>query len=133
METSAKTPATTVTTDTPPAPEPTVIIVKTKRKKYTKGLKDYQKRGDNMTKYVSKITDAVADGMKKYQKERGKSAEKRKDGAIVDFFPNAASGLGKALREASKGTKYLGKVLGSKRRRKYTRRVLKNFARIRIY
>lgn len=117
-------------------PQPTderIVIVRKKKKKYTKGLKYFQQRGDNATKSLSKITDAVAKGVQKYQKERDKSARKRRDGAIVDFFPNVASGIGKTLRDASKSTKYVGRILGLGRQRKYARRVLKSFRRFSIY
>lgn len=104
-----------------------------KEKKYSKRLKDLQKGRERGAKALFKIANAVAVGIDKYRSESDKSARKKKDGAARDFVPNVADGIGKAIRVGSKAATDIGRIWNTKRRRKRTKKVLRNLNRFRIW
>ena len=121
----------TTTADAAPAHDPAMpeapIVVerkkKKKKKKYSKGLKEAQRMERRAADAAERLARAVADGLTVYRKERDKSARKKKDGALVDLIPNAAEGMGEAMRVASKAPVDLAKAVNTKRVRRQMRAV----------
>ena len=98
---------------------------KKKKKKYSKGTKDVQRMERRASKASQRLARAVADGMSTYRKKSSKSARKKRDGAVVDFIPNAAEGLGKSVRVASRVPADLAKAVNTKRVRRQMRAVVR--------
>src|SRR3981189_2190364 len=54
-----------------------------------------------VTKALRRVTRAADHGVDTYIDHRDKSASKRRDGVVVDFFENVSYGASQALSEAS--------------------------------
>src|SRR5689334_23113573 len=102
---------------------------KKKKKKYSRGLKGFQKTGRQYTKASSKVSRAVSRGIRTYLKASEKSARKKRDGALLDWGENTAKGLGKGLREASTIPLDLTKAMNTKSARKSVKRQIRGAAR----
>lgn len=98
---------------------------KGKKKKYSRSLKGIQVLEDGLSKSLLTLSKGISSGFSSYRKARNKSASKRKDGAFIDFFPNAAKGFGKALRASSDAPYELAKTINTKRRRRRIRRSIR--------
>jgi transketolase len=86
------------------AGKPIVLDYKPKKKKqkrYSKGLGDFQRVEGKLSRINRRVAEAMAEGASTYEKERKKSAGKKKDGAIRDFLPNLGEALSASLRETS--------------------------------
>ena len=110
-------------------PEAPLVITRKKKKKkkrkYSKGLKDVQRMERRATDASHRLARAVADGLSTYRKERNKSSRKKRDGAVVDFIPNAAEGLSKSMRVASRVPVDVAKAVNTKRVRRQMRAVVR--------
>ena len=74
---------------------------KKKKRRYSRGLKNIQIMERRFSKASHRTARAVERGFGTYRKYRNRSARKTRDGAIQDFAPNVARGLGKTIRVAS--------------------------------
>ncbi len=126
-QTGAKTAATTATTvraaagpvaddlgGSPLAAEPQTKK-KTRKKKYSRGLRDLQRLGAGSVRAAERIGRAVEVGLRGYRRRSNKSARKGRDGALRDAFENAAIAAGKAIEASARAPRDLAKGLDTKR------------------
>jgi hypothetical protein len=85
-----------------------------------------------VSKAIHRLANATEKGVSRYQDARDKSARRRRDGALVDIYENAAKGVSRAISKATPATVDVAKALNSKRARKQTRSVVKSLPRIPI-
>ena len=110
---------------------PIVISAKKKKKrKYSRGLRDIQVWGRRMAKVNEDVTRAVSNGARTYRKASNKSAQKKRDGAILDFGLNVAKGIGKSLRSSSSVPVDVVRAMSSRGARRRLRRQVRGMARI---
>ena len=123
METIPVTP--TVATPVVGAVTFTIPERKKKKKKYSRGLKDSQKLDRGMAKASRRVSNAVAAGLATYLKASKKSAEKHRDGAILDAFENWAKAMGKTLRRASGAPEILANSVNTRASRRRFRALVR--------
>ena len=104
-----------------------VVVVKARKKKKASSrsarrLEDIESR---VSKSVHRVSKAVENGVSTYLEKRDSSARKRRDGALVDIYENAAAGFSKALSESSPVLSDFAEALNSRRSRKQIRRVIR--------
>jgi hypothetical protein len=75
---------------------------KKKKKKYTAGLKDFQRAVHGITDSSERLSRGLSRGVVRYRKAQNKSARKKRDGGITDFADNLSKGTSKGLRIASR-------------------------------
>lgn len=73
-----------------------------KKKKYTAGLKDLQRVAHGFTDSSERLSRALTRGIVRYRRVQNKSARKKRDGGITDFFDNWSKGASTGLRVASR-------------------------------
>jgi len=78
-----------------------------------------------VTNSMHRVSKAVDHGVSVYIEKRDKSAEKRRDGALVDFCENAAAGISKTLAESSPVLSDIAEAFNTRKRRKRLRRVMR--------
>lgn len=103
--------------------KPIVLKLKNKKKKkknrkYSRGLKDAQQIDKHLIRAADRLVEATAKGSNSYRKSREKSAQRKRDGAIHDFIPNAGKALSHSLRTASGAPGDVAKALNNGRARK---------------
>jgi len=98
--------------------------------KYSKGLEDIQIFGGNALRIAQKASKAVYKGIDTYQRERGQSLSKKKDGAIEDFVYNSAKAASDFMKESSELPVDLAESLNTKSYRKRLRRGLRRSSKI---
>jgi hypothetical protein len=107
-----------------------------KRKAAKRGSSKTARRAEDIefrvSKAIHRLANAAEKGVSKYQVARDKSARRRRDGALVDIYENAAKGLSRAISKATPATVDVAKALNSKRGRKQMRSVVKSLPRIPI-
>lgn len=115
------------------AEEITTIVVETE----TNGARRRKKRGSSResrrladienraTKSVRRVTRALNSGIDTYRDKRDKSQRKRRDGALVDSYENAAVGIAKTVAKSSPVLTDIAKAINTRRRRKSIRRLLR--------
>jgi len=91
----------------------------------TRGMRTMQTVERRLSRGGRKLAQALADGMKKYQKQRNKSAKDRKDGAILDFVDNLGAGFAEAQRQAAPASEDIITAFSTKRTRKQFRRAVR--------
>lgn len=69
--------------------------------KYSDGLEDVQRAEADIVRIARRASKAATVGLDTYERERSRSAEEKKDGAIEDFPHNSAKAMSEALKEAS--------------------------------
>ncbi len=69
--------------------------------KYSEGLEDVQRAEADVMRVARRASKAATVGLDTYERERNRSAEEKKDGAIEDFPHNSAKAMSEALKEAS--------------------------------
>lgn len=80
-----------------------VVDVRRKRKKkYSRGLKEAQKVEQCAARGAARLAKAVADGFSEYRARSGKSARRKRDGAVRDAVRNVGRGLEAALETAAR-------------------------------
>lgn len=73
-----------------------------KKKKYTRGLKDFQRVAHGITDSSERLSRALSRGVIRYRKVQNKSARRKRDGGIKDYFDNVSKATGTSLRIASR-------------------------------
>ena len=110
------------------------IVVKTKgkkKRKYSRGLKELQQNSRSLAKVSDDLARSVSKGIRTYRKASDKSADKKRDGAMLDFGLNLAKGLSKSLRTSSSVPEDLAQaMLGQGGTRRRLRRQMRLAARI---
>lgn len=105
---------------------PIVIRVKGKKgkkRRYSKGTKDFQVGARRMTRVGDRLTNAIADGFHEYRRRSEKSSRRRKDGVLRDILKNTAWGASKTLRRSNKVPVLLAKTVRGKQVRRNVRRM----------
>ncbi len=116
-------------------PEPIVVKLKGKRKKRrrsSRGLKGVEKLNRGMSKASRRLSRAVAKGLDKYVSSSDKSAEKRRDGALIDMRRNMARAMGTTLSRSGKAFDDVAKSFSRKDNKRQVRamaRILRPWAR----
>ena len=99
--------------------------VKKKKKRYSRNLRGVQGLERGIARSLETVSEGVARMYKVYNKEREKSARKKKDGALRDGLENWAKAMSKGLRVAGDApynfVKAVNKGGGSKQVRKTIR------------
>ena len=118
----------------PQTEETRTIIIETE----TDGVRRRKKRGSSRqsrrladienraTKSVRRVTKAVNRGVSTYRDKRDKSQRKRRDGALVDSYENAAVGVAEAVANSSPVLTDIAKAINTRRRRKSIRGLLRS-------
>lgn len=104
-----------------PDSEPKVIKLKGSSKA-SRRLDDVEGR---LSKSVRRVSKAVDRGVDTYIEARDKSASKRKDGAIVDFYENVSKGVARTISESTPVLTDFAEALNTRRLRKGIRSVLR--------
>jgi transketolase len=99
---------------------------KKKNKRYSKGLEDVQRTEGRLSRINKRVAEAFAKGASTYEKERKKSAGKKKDGAIREFVPNVGEAVSASLQEISSVPADVATAVNSKG----SRRMLRNQLRL---
>jgi hypothetical protein len=110
------------------AGKPIVLEYKSKKKKkkrYSKGLGDFQRVEGRLSRVNRRVAKAIAKGASTYEKERKRSAGKKKDGAIRDFVPNLGEAMSASLREASSVPADVAEAVNTKGARRLLRNQLR--------
>ena len=106
----------------------TVVVNKRKKKRgssrASRRLADIENRA---SKSLRRVTKAVDRGVEIYREKRDKSERKRRDGALVDFYENAAVGVAETIAKSSPALTDLAKAINTRSRRKMVRRFVRNF------
>jgi hypothetical protein len=113
------------------AGQPIVLEYKSRKKKkrrYSRGLGDFQRVEGRLSRVNRRIAKAMAEGASTYEKERKKSARKKKDGAIRDFVPNLGEAMSASLREASSVPVDVANAINTKSARRLLRNQLRMIA-----
>jgi hypothetical protein len=71
------------------------------QEKYSDGLEDVQTLEGNVLRTAKRAAKIVSKGIDTYDNERQISAKEKTDGAIEDFFHNAAKATSVSMKEAS--------------------------------
>jgi len=87
-------------------------------------LSDIENRA---TKSLNRVTKAVNRGVNTYREKRDASERRRQDGALVDFWVNAATGVSEAIADSAPVLTDLAKAFTTNRRRKQFRKLVRSF------
>jgi len=98
---------------------------KSRKYRYSRGLRDIQKSEGNLARVVKKAARSASKGASEYDRQRRKSASKKRDGAVRDFLPNVGLAMSEALGEASDIPTDVSKMLNTKTSRRLLRRQLR--------
>jgi len=96
------------------------------KRKRSRGLRGVDTALNRLTRSGSKLATAVDKGFETYRDERKKSAEKKKDGAVLDLVNNVAEGVKVAQEKSGGATKDLLTIFSSKRTKKQFRRLARS-------
>jgi len=91
------------------------------KRRYSRGTQDFQIIERRLVKSARRLTVAIQKGIDTYLTERDRSADRKRDGALVDLIPNVGEGISIALRKASPVVSDLSRAFYTRR----TRRVVK--------
>jgi hypothetical protein len=109
--------------------ETTVIVVEPRKRKKKRGSSRTSRRLEDIENRVSKslrrVSKAVDRGVRTYRDKRDKSERRRRDGAIVDSYENAAVGISEAIADSSPVLTDIAKAINTRRRRKEIRRLVR--------
>jgi hypothetical protein len=108
------------------------IVLKLKKRKgkkrkyrYSKGLRDFQLAEGRLAKVTKTAALSLSKGVTEYDRQRRKSASKKRDGALRDFLPNVGLAMSEAIEEASDIPRDVAKMLNTKTSRRLLRAQLK--------
>jgi hypothetical protein len=79
------------------------------------------------SKSLHRVTKAVNRGVETYLEKRDASARKRRDGALVDFVENAATGVSESLAQSAPVLIDLAEMFSTRRRKKQIRKLVRSF------
>jgi hypothetical protein len=99
---------------------------KKKKARRTRELKTIQCAENRLTKSGRILAKALEKGFRTYRDERKDSAEKRKDGALVDFVDNFATGFKKGQKKAAPASEKIITAFSTKRTKKQFRRAVRS-------
>jgi hypothetical protein len=102
---------------------------KKKKRKYSRGLRGLQVNGRRMSKVTSRIMRSTARGFDTFRKASDKSAQKKRDGALLDLNRNIAKGISRSLRESSRIPRDLAHAVDTRWLRRSRRRQLRVLSR----
>jgi hypothetical protein len=85
-----------------------------------------------VAKAFHRVARAADHGTSEYLDARDRSADRRKDGALVDIYENVARGVSKAVSEASPALIDVAKAYNTKKGRRQMRGFLKGLPRLPI-
>ena len=109
--------------------ETTVIIVEPRKRKKKRGSSKTSRRLEDienrMSKSLRRVSKAVDRGVKTYREKRDRSERRRRDGALVDSYENAAVGVSEAISNSSPVLTDIAKAINTRRRRKEIRRFVR--------
>ena len=113
---------------------PIILTLKKKKKKrskkrYSKGLEEVQRMERQLTRSTQRLTRAADKGITTYRKLSIKSAENKKDGAVLDFIPNTGIAMSRSMREASTIPYDVAKAIDTPQNRKRLKRQLRSLSR----
>lgn len=110
--------------------ETTVIIVEPRKRKKKRGSSKTSRRLEDienrMSKSLRRVSKAVDRGVRTYRDKRDRSERRRRDGALVDSYENAAVGVSEAISNSSPVLTDIAKAINTRRRRKEIRRFVRN-------
>lgn len=92
-----------------------VNLRKKKKRRYTSALRDVQVRGRALSRISTRLVEAVADGMRRYDREADRSARRKRDGTLRDLQKNTLRGFRKTLRRAKLRRRDLAKLVAPMR------------------
>jgi len=75
---------------------------KKRRKLYTRGTKDLQRMQRAFTKAGYRLSNAGTVAIARFDRESGRSARRKRDGAMVDFVDNLARATTDGMEEATR-------------------------------
>ena len=87
-------------------------------------LEDIESRA---SKSLHRVTKAVNRGVETYLEKRDISERKKKDGPLVDFVVNAATGVSQAVSDSAYVIEDAAKAFTTNRRRRMVRRFVRSF------
>jgi hypothetical protein len=93
-------------------------------------LDDIERR---FSRAVRRVSRAAEHGVTEYTDRRDRSAERRRDGALVDLYENVAHGLSVGISEASPAVVDVARAFNSSGVRRQIRRVLRGLPRLPIF
>ena len=127
----------TATTEPVDDAAPDVAVVVTtkdigvkRRRGSSRGARRAEDIERRVSKSVRRVARAVDHGVARYIDARDRSASKRRDGALVDFYENVAKGVSEAVAESSPALVDIAKAFNTRRSRRQIRRAFKNLPRI---
>jgi len=103
---------------------------KKKRKRYSKGLEEFQQMERHFTRASHRMARAIEKGIGDYRLSSIKSSKKRRDGVIRDFIPNSGIALTHALKEIGAVPNDVARALNTKPMRRRLRRQLRGIRRV---
>ncbi len=106
-----------------------ISVGEPKKKKKKRGSSRSSRRlidiENRASKALRRVSKAVDKGVKTYREQRDKSARKRRDGALVDSYQNAAVGIAEAVANSSPVLTDFAKALNTRSRRKQIKRLVR--------
>ena len=105
---------------------PVVVERKRGRRRYSTGLKSVQVMERNFSRAFRRVARSLNEGVDAYQEARDESAERTRDGALMDFIPNVADGVSQMLEVLTPLPQDLAKAIYPPR----ARRIVRNATRI---
>jgi ribosomal protein L14 len=117
---------TEVSVKTTGTPDDSDAVKAPKKKRYSsRQARRFGEIETRVSKSLHRVSKAVDNGVSTYLEKRDKSARKRRDGAVVDFYENAAVGISQALSESSPVLSDFAEMVNSRRSRKAIRRAVR--------
>lgn len=101
-----------------------------RRRTSSRGVRRLTQIDRRASRAVRRVTRALDSGIDTYIEHRDKSAEKRKDGVVVDFVENVSYGMSRAISEASPILHDIAEAWNTRRLRRQVRRVARAFTSI---
>jgi hypothetical protein len=96
----------------------------------SRGARRFAQIDRRVSKAVRRIAHSFDHGVDTYIEHRKSSAEKRRDGAAVDWVENFSYGVSTAISEASPVLHDIGEALNTRATRKQIRKLVKGFGRL---
>lgn len=93
-----------------------------RRVRRSRGLRTIQFAENRLTRAGHTLADALEEGLSTYRRKRRKSAERKKDGALLDAVDNFARGFGDAQEVAAPASEDIITAFSTKRIKKQMRR-----------
>jgi hypothetical protein len=107
--------------------------VRKKKRTSSKGVRRITQIDRRVSKGVRRVTRALDSGIDTYIERRDKSAENRKDGAVVDFVENVSYGVSKTISKASPILHDIAEAYNTRRLRRQLRQVARTFTSIPLF